>query len=353
MKGIINVKTKTNRGVASATLGLFVLTGAAFNSSNANAASGEFPAYIPFNAAENEQPEGVAVDKTGNVFVGIGGSDGPRGEIWKFTPEGAKSVLIDFGTPGVLGLAVDAVGNVYAARPAGRGVSRVDRYGQASHVPGTEQIAGINALAFDDQGNLYITQSFSFDPPLKEYPCGGFFGQGGIWRVPRGGSAELWVRDDLLTGLCGIPGLTFPVGANGIAFYHGALYVASSELGIVVRVPVLPGGAPGALEIAAVVPEPFPGPISPGADGIALDVYGNFYLPMPSHNVLVRVSSDGQSWETIATPADKLDAPTSVAFGTGKGERTSLFVVNLALFPGGAGPGLLKIDTGMPGLPLP
>ena len=221
-------------------------------------------------------------------------------------------------------------------------------------MPGTEQIArGINALAFDDQGNLYISQSFSFDPPLKEYPCGGSFGPGGIWRVSRGGSAELWVRDDLLNGLCGIPGMPIPIGANAIFFYHGALYVVNSELGIVVRVPVLPDGAPGALEIAAVVPEPFPGPISPAADGIALDVHGNFYLPMPSHSVVVRVSADGQFWETLATPADGVDTPTSVAFGTGKGQRTSLFIVNAALFPGGAGPGLQKIDVEIPGLPLP
>jgi len=344
------MKTKTNRWAARATLGLLVLTGAAF-SSISNAASGEFPAYIPFNAAEKEQPEGVAVDKTGNVFVSIGVSAGPRGEIWKFTPAGERSVLIDFGTPGAVGLAVDAVGNVYAARP-GRGVSRVDRYGQASHVPGTEQIAGINALAFDDQGNLFITQSFSFDPPLKEYPCGGSFGRGGIWRVPRGGSAELWIRDDLLTGLCET--LQVPFGANGIAFYHGALYVVNSELGIVVRVPVLPDGAPGALEIAAVIPpDPFPGPLPRGADGIALDVDGNFYLPLPFQSTVIRISADGQSWEVLATPADGVYMPTSVAFGTGKGERTSLFIVNAALFPGGAGPGLQKIDVGIPGLPLP
>jgi len=354
MKGIINVKTKTNRGVASATLGLLVLSGAAW-SSISNAASGEFPAYIPFNAAENELPEGVAVDKTGNVFVSIQPSPaGPRGEIWKFTPAGEKSVLIDFGTPGVAGLAVDAVGNVYAVRIGGEGhgVSRVDRDGQATHVPGTEQIAGDNALAFDDRGNLYITESFSFDPPLKPYPCGGSFGRGGIWRVPRGGSAELWIRDDLLSGLCET--LQFPFGANGIAFYHGALYVVNSELGIVVRVPVLADGAPGAPEIAAVIPtDPFPGPLPRGADGIALDVDGNFYLPLPFQSTVIRISADGQSWEVLATPADGVYMPTSLAFGTGKGERTSLFVVNAALFPGDPGPGLLKIDVGIPGLPLP
>ena len=163
----------------------------------------------------------------------------------------------------------------------------------------------------------------------------------------------MWLRDDLLTGLGTTPGLPFPVGANGIAYYHGALYVVNTERGIVVRIPVLPSGAPGTIEVAAPVPEPYPSPVPPGADGIALDVHGNFYLAMPSHNVVVRVSADRKSWETIATGADSIDVPGSLAFGTGKGERTSLFITSMAMFPGGLGPSLVKIDAGIPGLPLP
>ena len=315
------------------------------------AASGAFPAYIPFDAAAGESPEGVAVDKRGNVYVSIGDAFGPRGEIWKFTPSGQKSVLIDFGTPGATGLAVDAVGNVYAARATwpNNGVYRVDRDRQAIRLPGTENIVCPNALAFDQKGNLYVTESFSFDPPLIVGPLG----QGGIWVIPRCGTAKLWLRDELLSGLGQIPGIPAPIGANGIAYHHGTLYVVNSELGIVAKVPVMRNGKPGAIEIAVHVPAPYPGPLPPGADGIALDVHGNFYLPMPSHNVVMRLSPDGQSWQVIATAADNVDTPGSVAFGTGKGERTSLFITSMALFPGGVGPGLVKIDAEIPGLPLP
>jgi len=52
------------------------------------------------------------------------------------------------------------------------------------------------------------------------------------------------------------------------------------------------------------------------------------------------------------------DFPASLFFGTGKGERTNLFVTNLGLgkvrvppLPW-AGPGLVKIDAGVPGRPL-
>lgn len=300
----------------------------------ASAQKTTFPNYIPFNAA----PEGVAVDKVGNVFVSI------PGQILKFTPSGEKSVLVDLGPSTPAGLAVDAIGNVFAARPFG-GVSRVDRRGNAELLPGTEWIALANGLAFDPEGNLYVTESFSFD--------GGSFGQGGIWRIPPGRSAEVWLRDELLTGLGTTPGLPFPIGANGIAYYKGALYVVNTERGIVVRISVLPSGDPGTIEVAAPVPIPYPSPVPPGADGLALDVHGNFYLAMPSHNVVVRMSPDGKSWETIGTAADFLDAPGSLAFGTGKGERTSLFITSMSMFPGGAGPGLVKIEAGVPGLPLP
>jgi len=325
-----------------------------------------FPEFIPLDAS----PEGVAVDKVGNVFVSIGGSTGPGGAILKFTPSGKKSVLVDFGTPGALGLAVDAHGDVYVARPvvAGSGVPdngvyRVDRHGRAVRLPGTEQIVLPNALAFDNCGNLYVTETYSFDPPLV-FPAG--FGRGGIWRIPKGGTAELWLRDDLLTGL-GPTLFPYPVGANGIAFYHGDLYVINTDLALVMRVPVRQNGRPGQPEVwkqVADVPESlfYASPFIPlMLDGLALDVQGNVYIAVPSRAAIVRINADDLSQETIAAyPASPLpDAPLSVAFGTGKGERESLFVSNggisRMIVPGlpWAGPGLLKIEVGIPGRPLP
>jgi hypothetical protein len=56
----------------------------------------------------------------------------------------------------------------------------------------------------------------------------------------------------------------------------------------------------------------------------------------------------------VGTALDGLDFPASLAFGTGKGERKSLFVTNLALGPPEfANPGFAKIDVGQPGMPLP
>ena len=315
-----------------------------------------FPSFIPFNAS----PEGVAVDKVGNVYVSVNVASGSD-QIWKFAPSGAKSVLVDFGAPGyACGLAVDALGKVYMARPLVpvRGVFRVGPDGDAVLVSGTEQILFPDALAFDQRGTLYVTETFSIDP------SSGAFDKGGIWRVPKGGTAELWLRDDLLTGLD--PFLfPFPVGANGIAFYHGDLYVINTDKALVVRVPVRPDGSPGQPEVwkqvQDVLESPFyQSPFFPVMlDGLALDVHGNVYIAVPSRSAIVRINADNRSQETVAVYPDvPLDAPLSLAFGTGKGERESIFVTNSGMngrfLPGTwPGPGLVKIQVGIPGLPLP
>jgi sugar lactone lactonase YvrE len=302
-----------------------------------------FPAFIPFDgvATEHGVPEGVAVDKPGNIYVSVnvaGGGD----QIWKFAPSGEKSVLVDFGAPGLAcGLAVDAIGNVYAAQPV---------------VP--EQIIGGNALAFDQRGTLYVTESFSFDGS-------GNYALGGIWQIPKGGTATLWLRHELLTGVYpDIMGASY--GANGIGFYHGSLYVINTDKALVVRIPVRRDGSPGQPEVwkqIEEVPESitYQNPYLPLVpDGLALDAHGNVYIAVPTRGAIVRINADDRSQETVAVyPDASLDAPYSLAFGTGKGERESLFITNAGIsgqfIPGvpWPGPGLVKIDAGMPGLPLP
>jgi sugar lactone lactonase YvrE len=239
------------------------------------------------------------------------------------------------------------------------GVYRVDEDGTIAQVPGTDQIVLPNALAFDHRGTLYVSETFSIDPNS------GDFAQGGIWRVPKGGTAELWLRDDLLTGLP--PSLfPYPVGANGIAFYQGDLYAINTDKALVVRVPILPDGSPGQAEIwkqVQDVPESvlYQSPVFPlMIDGLAFDVRGNAYVTVPTRSAIVRINADDLSQETFAVyPNEPLDTPFNLAFGTGKGERENIFVTN-----GGAaglfipslpwpGPGLVKIEVGVPGYPVP
>ncbi len=188
-----------------------------------------------YDASLGQLPEGVAVDKTGNIYVSLF----PLGELWKISPEGTESLLIDLPEPGAAGVAVDAPGNVYMTHisfnPDTQGVYRVTQDGAAERLPGTEAILVPNALAFDKGGNLYVTDSWRGEEKATV---------GAIWRIPRGGSAELWLQHETLDGLGEIPGY-FPIGANGIAYRHGDLYVANTEKGLIVRIPILEGGDAG------------------------------------------------------------------------------------------------------------
>ena len=319
----------------------------------------EFPDFTEMAAG----PEGVAVDNVGNVYVSVG--IGEQTEVWKYDPDGDGAVLAYLPGPSPAGLAVAANGkHVYAAQQFA-GVFKIDMNGNWSLVPGTDAILLPNSLAFDKKGNLYITETFSLDivDGLDEYPLcplfGGYFGRGGIWVVPKGGEAELLLRHDLLTGVCADNPIPYPIGANGLAYSHGSLFVANTEKALLLEIPVLKRGGLGEISVLADLSDLVIDGFTFGApmiDGIALDVHGSIYAAIVTGNAIVRVSSDGGSAEVLATDVDNLTFPASLAFGTGKGERSSVFVTNLAIGeypPFLAGPGLAKIDVGQPGMPLP
>jgi sugar lactone lactonase YvrE len=275
-------------------------------------------------------PEGVVVDRVGNVYVSM--AAGTSDQVWKFSPSGAGTLLSDLGEPagGAGGLAVDYAGNVYMCRAiVDTGVYRITPDGEAVKLPGTEQMAAPNALALDNQETLYVTETFSGDL------ASGDFGQGGIWCIPKGGTAQLWLRDELLTGLP--PALfPYPVGANGIGFYHNDLYVANTDIGLVVRIPILQDGSPGQAEMwkkVEDVPESplYQSPVFPVMlDGLTIDADSNVYIAVVSRNAIVRINANDRSQETVAVYPDcPLDAPASLALNA---RQDTLFITNLGMY---------------------
>jgi sugar lactone lactonase YvrE len=332
--------------------------------------AGRFPDFIPMSGVS---PRGVAVDKVGNVYVSasVGTGVNEHIKIWKFTPAGeppfsTDTFLADIGQGTIGGLMVSANGDLYVALAAGldRGVYRMDRWGNIELLPGSDQIFFANGLAFDDRGTLYITESVSLMGPPPP------FGQGGIWRIPRGRPAELCLRNELLTGT-GVLGQPVPIGANGIAYYHGNLYVTNTEKGTVLRIPIQKHGNLGLPLVWATLQDVPESPLAEAplpvcGDGLILDVFGNVYVAVLTRSAVVRINPWNRSQTTVAAfriPAvlplyAPLDFPASLFFGTGKGERRNLFVTNMGLgavlvppLPW-AGPGLVKIDAGRPGRPL-
>jgi sugar lactone lactonase YvrE len=300
------------------------------------AANGQVGPFVTFDPAAGEFPESITADKTGDLYVSMFVLD----QVRRIDATGAQTVFARLprgATPA--GVKLDASGTLYVAAtgfdlatgqtdPTTRGVYRIGRDGSAERMPGTDAIAFPNDLAFDNRGNLYVTD-----------PAGG-----AVWRIDRSGAVVRWLDDPLLHGTGALLG--FPYGANGIAFSRGRLIISNTERGLLVAVPIEPSGEAGAPTVEAASPSLI------GVDGIALDVHGDVYCAVNGQDTLVTVQADG-SIKVLATGADGLDQPSSVAFGTGESDHGSLFVVDFAVASPAPTPGVLRLSVEEPGKPLP
>ena len=204
-------------------------------------------------------PEGITVDSAGNVYVAdfdVDRAAGP-GQIVVFDPSGehARVVNVAGSSNLLLGLDFHRVGRAVELLVidfGAKNVLRVDPRTGASTIFATipgGAAAGPNALAFDDAGNVYISDSF----------------QGVIWQAaPTGGAVTSWAGPNPMLTTTGVP----PFGANGLAFNRArtVLFVANTGNDTVVKIPV-----------ATRVPEVFVNSIN-GADGLAIDEHDNLWV---------------------------------------------------------------------------
>ena len=340
---------------------LFALTGTL---ANADAlAPGEVRPVLEFDFPSS--PEGVAVDKRGNVYVGVRFFDFAslvtrseiirirrNGRVSSFAtlPDSAGVSAIDPAAGnGVLGLATDDQGNVYAAfdsrSDATRGVYRLNRRGRnLTRLAGSEGMIFPNYLAFDDDGNLYASDSFG----------------GSIWRFTDAGDDDddddddddgmivgsEWVQDQALLEPF-VPGGGSLPGINGIVFFPpNHIYAANTDRGLIARVDIAPNGDAQMPQFVAGVPFP---------DGLAVDENGEVYTVIPPAVLfglpgVVRIDRENFGFVPVVFEPTGFDFPLSLAFGRGSSKR-SVLVTNGALFgPGlGAGPNLLEVGVGVRG----
>ena len=119
------------------------------------------------SATRFNYPHGVAVDSGGNVYV----ADKNNNRIRKITSTGAVSTLAGSATSGSLdgtgsaaqfnqpfGVAVDSSGNVYVAEWVGRKVRKITSSGVVSTLAET---GGLMGITLDSNGNIYVADTLN------------------------------------------------------------------------------------------------------------------------------------------------------------------------------------------------
>lgn len=192
-----------------------------------------------FDFAAGEIPENITVNPDGSVTLSLLGScavcertHGP--ELMRISASGQHTVLATGqvgeaisgntrGSDGTIYYSVWAPGN--AAR---NGVYKLLPDGAPQRVAALPADAGPNGLAVGPAGRtLYIADSL----------------KGIIWSVPvSGGSATPWLTD---AALAPVPTEALPIGANGLRFHNGALWISNFNKGTLLRVPVTATGTAG------------------------------------------------------------------------------------------------------------
>jgi len=285
-----------------------------------------------FQPSAGELPEGLVVGSSAG-FVGFA----PTSVVVRVDlATGASAPFARLPVPVtgkgfMTGLAESTSGEVYAGLASfvpevQAGIYRISKMGGAATLfAKDDQLPFPNALAFDSDGALFVTDS----------------GTGSLFHIDRYGKSARWASGDLLTGkkhACG-PGLgpEFEIGANGLVVEPDAVYVVNTDKAILVKVPREASGKAGEPRIIA-------GPDCEklgGADGLTRAPDGSFVVAINRQDKLTRISSRGQL-QTIAS-GPPLDFPASVAY---LGAR--LYVTNFALYTASAGkpasPGLLQLS---------
>jgi sugar lactone lactonase YvrE len=268
-----------------------------------------------FSEPRLNHPEGIAVDRLGNVWCG-----GEEGEIFRIAADGSTIDLMASTGGFTLGLAFDQSGRLYTCDLKHASVFRFDPASgaleQFATGAGRARMRVPNVPVVDVQRNcLYVSDSYHFQ---ESGP--------GVWRFDLDtGAGDLWYDRPLRF-------------ANGMALSadRATLYVAETFARRVVRIPIGPDGAAGGAE-------PFVTDVPALPDGLAFDVDGRLYIACYEPSRIYRAEPDGRLDLLVDDPeAHTLCHPTNCAF-----RGTELFNSNLGRWH------ITRTEVGAEGLPLP
>lgn len=278
-----------------------------------------------------EIPESVTTDSQGNLYISVGNTIRRRasnGDLQVYATLPAEIFA--------LGLKVGPDGCVYSASTSlsavpGAFVWRACSAGSVEVFAELDPSGGPNDLAFDDTGNLLVT-----DPVL-----------GRVWRIDPGGNPQVWLQHPLLAGDPSNPALLFrALGVNGIAFDRKDrfVYFSNTDQGTILRV---------SLRSETRSPSVFlQDERLRGSDGIAFDRGGTLFVAVNGLDAVVSVSHQREL--CVLGQGGLLDAPSSFVFGGTHADRHRLYLVNsafsrtLGLVPGVPRPALLSFSKLQP-----
>ena len=249
-------------------------------------------------------PEGVAFGPEGWLYTGSSLPDHKgTGPIYRVSPDG-KTVEKFADTGGrVLGLAFDRRGELYVCDSARGAVFRISPEGTvhlfADHV-GPRKMQIPNFLVFDQEGNLYVSDSGT---ARAGEPTGAIF------RFTPGGMGKIFL--DRL------------VFANGLALssQEDTIYVVETRDDRVLRVPITSNRSAGQVDVYA-------DNLTSGPDGLALDAVGNLYITVTRSNQIVCVTTNGKRFSLVADSTDRrVCMPSNLAFGGL--DNHELYIANL------------------------
>jgi sugar lactone lactonase YvrE len=251
-----------------------------------------------------DHPEGVCWSPApGAVYAG-----GEAGQLYRFDLGGGPVETVATAPGGfLLGMALDAAGNVYACDPNAGHVLRIAPDGGIE--PYGDRVGYPNYPVFDRDGNLWVTDSGTWDEV-----------SGGLVRIAPGGATERVAGPFRF--------------ANGLAIGGDHLYMVESQMPGVMRMPL----AGGDFEPVVTLPRTVP-------DGLAFDAEGGLWIGCYQPNHIYRLAPDG-GLELVVDDwtGEYVMSPTNLAFA---GER--LVVLVLASLCGWA---VKAIDPGVRGAAL-
>jgi hypothetical protein len=250
-----------------------------------------------FDIAAGQQPENITLEPDGTADLSFTTAH----EIAQVSRTGKVRIRAVLPSPADGGVNTPLVGSartfgiVRASNgtlfvlynTGGADLTGVWRVRPGSHTP--TRIAALpadglaNGMALDPHtGLLYIADSV----------------HGVVWRVPEtGGTPTLWASGATLTS-------NGSFGANGVKVHNGAVWVSSSQQGLLLRIPIGRHGVAGPIQTRAAVAgiDDF---VFPGSGDTALAAING-----ASEIALVRPNG---TQSIVLTPADGLQNPTSMS----------------------------------------